>query len=215
MKTILIAITTLLLMSCNAPLSEPEGQPANNGALQCGKDTDCKGERICDAGKCVSPLLDNKATNAGIAPQTNQLVSKAKSVLQPTPVCMKGDRRTRIPVWRPTVNREGYLSSRPPQLDGMIVYIELFQDASEVSCKDSELNSFSSPDDVRNPMAGGLAVNVRGNTQRANGTCYFRGYYMNEDVMGMHQGWIETYFKAVEKEKIVLSDKYCAAEPLN
>jgi len=32
---------------------------------------------------------------------------------------------------------------------------------------------------------------------------------MNEDVMGMHQGWIETYFGAVDKKDIVLSNDFC------
>jgi hypothetical protein len=36
---------------------------------------------------------------------------------------------------------------------------------------------------------------------------------MNEQVMGMHQGWIETYFKAVDKEKMALSDKFCLSRP--
>ena len=35
------------------PANAPAGLATNN--LQCGKDTDCKGERICDAGQCVAP----------------------------------------------------------------------------------------------------------------------------------------------------------------
>jgi hypothetical protein len=38
---------------------------------------------------------------------------------------------------------------------------------------------------------------------------------MNEDVMGIHQGWVETYFGAVDKEKVVMSDKYCLSKRVN
>ena len=101
------------------------------------------------------------------------------------------------------------MSSEPPQEDGQIIYIELTADADTVTCDNEALNSFSWPNDPSDPMMGGLAVNLRGNTQFANGMCHFRGYYMNETVMGMHQGWIETYFGAIEKRKIVISGDFC------
>ncbi len=131
------------------------------------------------------------------------------------PVCKPGDKRIHIPVWEPSVDEKGNLSSAPPQKDGQIVYILLFQDASKTTCKESKLNSFSRPTNPANPMEGGLAVNIRGNTQFANGICYFKGYFMNEDVMGIHQGWVETYFGAVDKEKVVMSDKYCLSKRVN
>lgn len=58
---------------------------------------------------------------------------------------------------------------------------------------------------------GGLAVNLKGNTRHANGICSFSGFYMNQSVEGMHQGWIETYFGAVDMQKLILSNKYCLA----
>jgi len=124
-------------------------------------------------------------------------------------VCAVDDDRRPIEVWTPDVDDDGNLSSRPPTGDGRIVLVRLHADATMVECDDTALNSFSLPDDPSDPMAGGLAVNIRGNTQFANGTCHFRGYYMNEDVMGMHQGWIETYFGAVDKKDIVLSNDFC------
>ena len=124
-------------------------------------------------------------------------------------VCQRNDRRRRVPVWTPEIDSDGNLSSEPPQEDGQIVYIELVENNDSVSCDDEALNSFSWPNEPGDPMMGGLAVNLRGNTQFANGMCYFRGYYMNEPVMGMHQGWIETYFGAVDKQKIVLSGDFC------
>jgi hypothetical protein len=134
-----------------------------------------------------------------------------KNPASAVPVCEPNDGRTTIPVWTPSIDSEGDLSSDPPQQDGEIVFIEIYADAKQADCKDSALNSFSRPTDPKEPLDGGLAVNLRGNTQFANGTCYFRGYYMNEQVMGIHQGWVETYFHAVDKEKIVLADKFCVA----
>ena len=119
------------------------------------------------------------------------------------------DSRRHVAVWTPDVDAEGNLSSEPPQEDGKVVYISLAADADTVTCDNEALNSFAWPYEPGEPMGGGLAVNLRGNTQFANGICYFRGYYMNEPVMGMHQGWIETYFGAVEKQKIVLSGDFC------
>src|SRR5690606_17644140 len=140
---------------------------------------------------------------------------EAAEAADPIPVCRAGDKLTRIPVWEPEVDEEGNLSSDPPQKDGQIVYILLYQDAAKTTCKEDELNSFSRPTNPQNPMEGGLAVNIRGNTQFANGTCYFKGYFMNEDVMGIHQGWIETYFGAIEKEKVVMAGKYCLSKRVN
>lgn len=169
-------------------------------------DVQCKGDRVCERGTCVDPTpaqvaAEKRATPAAVA--TNDAV----------PLCGANDRRTKIPVWTPAVDSDGNLSSDPPQRDGQIAFIELWTDASNAECKDSALNSFRRPTNPNEPLEGGLAVNLRGNTQFANGTCYFRGYYMNEQVMGMHQGWIETYFKAVDKEKMALSDKFCLSRP--
>lgn len=82
--------------------------------------------------------------------------------------------------------------------------------SNNITCEDDALNSFSIPykDD------GGLAVNLKGNTQFANGACYFSGYYMNQEVMGVHQGWTETYFGAIDKKEIVLSSKFCLSESI-
>jgi hypothetical protein len=168
-------------------------------------DTQCKGKRVCESGKCVDPTQAQVPS----APET----AEADSASTVIPVCEPKDRRTRIPVWTPNVDSDGNLSSDPPQQDGQIVFIELWTDSKNADCKDSALNSFSRPTNRKDPMEGGLAVNLRGNTQFANGTCYFSGYYMNEQVMGIHQGWIETYFKAVDKEKVVLSDKFCLSRP--
>lgn len=202
----------LLAAGCSNP-SLPQGQKNSvTPTLQCGKDTDCKGDRICEAGQCINPA---KPIISSGKEEAKPLASTTEQLPDPVPVCKKGDGRKKIPVWKPSVDEDNNLSSDPPQKDGQIVYISLYQDATKTTCDDKELNSFSRPSNPKDVMEGGLAVNIRGNTQFANGICYFQGYYMNEDVMGMHQGWIETYFGEIGKEKIVTSEKYCLSEAID
>lgn len=64
MRRALIVAAGLLISACNQ-------QPANNSTgaasaittapLQCAKDTDCKGDRICESGKCVAPNSNTQA----------------------------------------------------------------------------------------------------------------------------------------------------------
>lgn len=48
-----LSLLILSLTACDKP-AESTGQ-TNQGATQCAKDTDCKGERICESGQCVNP----------------------------------------------------------------------------------------------------------------------------------------------------------------
>lgn len=127
--------------------------------------------------------------------------------------CKTTDDRTRVPVWTPTFDEwSETLSSLPPIKNGQIIYIALHVDGDSAKCNDENLNSFRVPDDRREPRDGGIAVNLQGNSQFANGTCHFTGFFMNKDVMGMHQGWAETYFGAVGMQEILLSGRYCLSD---
>lgn len=187
--------------------SEPATPLPNEGlpesAAQCGKDIDCKGDRICQGGQCLAPMTEQPGMKA----------TEAAGNSSPIPDCKAGDGRTPIPSWTPSLDGNGNLSPAPPQRDGMIVRIELHDDAPgrDTTCNDTELNAFSIPDDPTAPELGGLAVNLKGNASHANGICSFSGFYMNKSVEGMHQGWIETYFGAVDMQKLILSNKYCLA----
>lgn len=137
---------------------------------------------------------------------------KSKPVTSTIEICKKNDSRTMVPVWTPAIDKDGNVSSEPPMNDGQIVFIELYQDNSAIDCSGApqdKLYSFSLPTNPKDPTEGGLAINIRGNVQFANGTCYFSGFFMNEQVMGMHQGWTETSFKAVEKKDIAMSGRFC------
>ena len=117
-----------LLVSCKQ--AEPP-KPANQEIVQCGKDTDCKGDRICEAGQCINPpqLLaqpraGNKALGSDGALASSSALEAQTEIQDPVPVCRAGDGRVKIPVWEPTLNKRDNLSSPPPQKDGLIVYID-------------------------------------------------------------------------------------------
>lgn len=136
-----------------------------------------------------------------------------KSKIVDLQACKVNDERTKVPVWMPTFDQwSETLSSSPPQKNGQVVYIALNVDGDSAKCNDEDLNSFRVPSDRRKPSDGGIAINLRGNSQFANGTCYFAGFFMNMDVMGMHQGWGETYFGAVGMQEILLSGRYCLSD---
>ena len=148
-------------------------------------------------------------------------VAKAESPaygLAGLPFCAVGDDRIPVPTWSPELNDQGKLTSEPPANDGQIVYIDFVDEQSEeslsldrgcIGADADKLYSFSFPyPDVEG--GGGLAVNLRGNVQFGHGRCYFRGFFMNKDVMGMQAGWIETYFGAVDQFDVIKSNRFCA-----
>jgi hypothetical protein len=79
----------------------------------------------------------------------------------------------------------------------------------QCSDNDGKLFSFGFPRDPTNQGNGGLMVNMRGNAHAVNGHCVLSGYYMNEIVFGINQGWIDTYFGAVDKDRLIASGTYC------
>jgi hypothetical protein len=125
------------------------------------------------------------------------------------PMCGRSH-ESRIPIvtWKPTFS-ERDLRSAPPTGNGRIVYISVR--ASDQQCLEGDgLYSFDLPDNPADRLgAGGLEVNLRGNSIPVETGCQLEGFFMNEPVFGMHHGWVETYFGAIEKERIVASNRYC------
>ncbi len=102
------------------------------------------------------------------------------------PTCAVGDARTPVQHWAPSIDGRT-LDTAPGAADGQVFYIEFHTDNASASCAGAtadHLYTFDHPD----ADGAGLAVNLRGNVQFANGMCYFAGYFMNEPVMGMHPG---------------------------
>lgn len=54
MRKISLIVLAVVLAACSSPES-PQTVANQAQTLQCAKDTDCKGDRICDAGACKSP----------------------------------------------------------------------------------------------------------------------------------------------------------------
>ncbi len=129
-------------------------------------------------------------------------------------LCGFGDKRTPISTWTPTVDGQLHLSSEPPQGEGLIVYIKFSADGDGSSCIDDEMQSFSIPNDPKDFQQGGLAVNIRGPVSMVDGKCQFAGFYKNESVDGMHQGYIETYFGVLEGAESPTPKRYCLNTPL-
>jgi hypothetical protein len=54
------ASTLVVVLACTADGSKktpaaPPPNGASGGGSQCGTDADCKGDRVCDHGQCLSP----------------------------------------------------------------------------------------------------------------------------------------------------------------
>jgi hypothetical protein len=129
------------------------------------------------------------------------------------PTCRPGGHRTPVKIWHPEFTAKGDLRSVPEIKDGDIVFIEFFRENADMDCAAGQadhLYSFSYPNNPKDPLGeGGLAVNVRGNVQFANSYCYVSGFFINQQVMGIHQGWTETYFGALDAAQVVLSGTAC------
>lgn len=141
--------------------------------------------------------------------------SRRQDISEPPPLvdlaaCTSNDQRALVPIWSPTYdNWTASLSSSPPMKNGKLIYIDLYVDGDNAKCNDEDLNSFGIPNDYTRIGDGGLAVNIRGNSQFANGFCRFSGFYMNKEVSGSHQGWGETYFGSVDMKEVLMSGRYC------
>jgi hypothetical protein len=60
-KTIIASAFISLSLLCVQSIASATTQPVN-AAAQCAKDTDCKGDRICESGKCQSPTSSISTT---------------------------------------------------------------------------------------------------------------------------------------------------------
>ena len=125
------------------------------------------------------------------------------------PLCAAGDTRILVPVWTPALDTEDRLSSDPPQQDGQVVYADLQRPSSMEACGAEALHSFTRPGDAAEGYPGGLAVNMRGHVHFDGGICRLRGFYVNRDVPGMHQGWIETSFEAIDTDELIAAGQHC------
>lgn len=123
-------------------------------------------------------------------------------------ICKADDSRVRVTEWTPRFNGAALLT-RPSAEDGDVVYMEFLLDSAHAGCAGAKPDHLYSFGHSYGEDEGGISMNLRGNVQFANGMCYFAGFYMNETVMGMHQGWTETYFRPLDKAEVLTSGRYC------
>ena len=64
MRILALFVLSAVLTACSD--EAPQTTTGQTQVLQCGKDTDCKGDRICDAGVCKNPNVQ-----ASVVPQDN------------------------------------------------------------------------------------------------------------------------------------------------
>ena len=165
----------------------------------------------------VSALIAGAATYYMPGSLRSALQPKAahKAGIGGLQVCSSDDKRNRVPTWSPSLTKDGDLTEEPPQKDGQVVFIEITGDGDKIGCGNSDkdhLYALSKPNTPGSVGDGGLEVNLRGNVQFHNGLCTFQGFYMNQPVYGMHQGWIETYFKPLDQFEVVKSGSFCSEE---
>jgi hypothetical protein len=128
------------------------------------------------------------------------------------PQCRRtNERRVPIATWKPKLTQKGDLRMAPPTGNGRIVSITIDPPKDDCSADPDKLYSFSLPEDPRASDSGGLAVNLRGNRVSIGSGCRLDGFFMNEPVFGIHQGWTETYFGAIDRARVVASGHYCLA----
>ncbi len=144
------------------------------------------------------------------APPASPPPQRAEAPALPRCSAVQG-RRIPIPTWKPRLTAKSYFAHLPPMGDGRIVYIAI--DTPE-KCPDDpdHLFTVSRPDDVNDVVgAGGLEVNLRGSFSPYRDGCRLQGFYINQPVFGMHYGWGETYFAAIDKSRIEATGQYCLA----
>jgi hypothetical protein len=95
-----------------------------------------------------------------------------------------------------------------------LVYISIAPPDPQCAVNDGRIFKFMWPYERKRPIAGGILVKLSGNAHSENGRCVLSGYYMNEIVFGLNQGWVETYLGAVDESKVVSSGTYCLARAI-
>lgn len=130
------------------------------------------------------------------------------------PCASAREARIPIPAWEPHVTGERHVHvGRPPPLgDGRIVYISIDNLNGQCPRDADHLFTIERPQNENDGRgAGALAINLRGNFAPHRDGCRLQGFYMNQPVYGIHQGWTETYFAPIDKKRIQATGQYCLA----
>ena len=84
MKLIVIFALILTIVGCNKSEEGPNANTVPSPKLaQCAKDTDCKGDRICEKGACTNPQTVNNGTSANQTALAQQSSTKLSRIFSP------------------------------------------------------------------------------------------------------------------------------------
>lgn len=84
MKLIVIFALILTIAGCNKSEEGPNANTVPSPKLaQCAKDTDCKGDRICEKGACTNPQTVNNGTSANQTALAQQSSTKLSRIFSP------------------------------------------------------------------------------------------------------------------------------------
>jgi hypothetical protein len=126
--------------------------------------------------------------------------------------------RTPVPIWRPgpPLTRDGKLSSAPPRGRDGVIYIGLGVDSEFPACSPSSDEDFifEVPSGSPGLQSGGQRIKMLGGAVRYDflRDCIFRGFYANEPVAGVRDGWSETNLRALDTFEVLSSGRYCLAD---
>src|SRR6266850_3293253 len=126
------------------------------------------------------------------------------------PLCRAiGEFRTPVLTWVAWVTPEGKLSAAPPHGNGRMVYIDLSVGDNHEACASPPGDGFSFQftDETSGPQSGGLRLNFPNNRTNYYWKygCVFNGFYVNEPVPGVRDGWRETSFRPVDRFEVMAS----------
>lgn len=133
------------------------------------------------------------------------------SKLSALEICKPNDNRVTVPVWTPKENKNGSFSPSAPGTDGQIVYALLYMDREK--CENRKQKDIMAFEDTGSDHGfSNHYLNMRptkDQIQITNGACYISGFFMYEQVYGMHQGSTESYYTSIPKVQVALSGRFC------
>jgi hypothetical protein len=130
------------------------------------------------------------------------------------PPCERTAHRIPIPVWQPAVSADGELTSDPPHQHGAIVSISIevprAADGNCIGWRNGDFR-FVRKNPISSANNSGLAVLLRGNDSAGPASCRLSGFYLNEPIFDVQDGWSRTFFGAIDANRMIDSGQYCLA----
>ena len=89
-----------LATACGQRPSAAENASGRQAMAQCAKDTDCKGDRICESGRCTEPNASGVAGVPILTPTPTSVVPAPTAPTPPAPVSSLKFKDYAVPVYK-------------------------------------------------------------------------------------------------------------------